>query len=788
MGLLDRYLLRGIAPGAVLGAGVILFALLLNELVRHIQLFLTQGANPVTVGLALLQLVPGVSAVVIPSALLLGILLALNGLSAGRELIAMRAGGISPWRLLWPIGAASALACGLCVWLMLDVVPHANQRFLDLSAQLLSARLRTEIEPDIFYDELLEDRVLLVRETPPGEDGWREVFLAEVGSAREPTIFLAERGRLVANAVEREAFLVLEQVEVHDAVLEHPGRYGIQRVAEIRLPLSADTIFGPEKVSPYQSTRAMPLPELVAAWEETQHPAYRVEIHKKFALPAACLAFGLIGLGLGLRPSPQPARAGAFALAALVIVGYSIPLSSGEEMAISGTVAPWLGAWGANALTFAAGAAALLLASRELDPLAPVARLGARLGRAAASLGAALGRRRRTRGRRRLAGFGPLLDRYLVSGLVRFTALVLVGLLSVWTSGRLVTLIGEAVDNGMAGAPLVRYLWLSLPGFTTEVLPLAALAGTLIAFGFLARHGEVTAFVAGGVSLARMTLPALFLGLLVGAAGHGVQEVLLPVTGPGAEDLETRIRGEGRRTLDPLERHWREGPDGRIIHYETFDPANAVLVGLSVFEPDAASGRLAGRAFAGSAHWSDAEGAWIGVGGWRRRPLSETGARAFSMSEIPGVPPPEAFLGVDLSPRHLAFRDLEERITAVAAAGHDTTALAAERENRRARPFAALVMVLIALPFAFRRANRSGLASAAIAIGIGILFLVATRFFGFLGEAELLRPELAAWSPNLLFALAAVFLLLRSTDAPRRSRVRPRRGSASPDRAEIRAR
>ena len=104
MGLLDRYILRLIAPGIFLGTGVFLFTLLLNELVRNVQLLVTQGANPTTVGLALALLVPGLLAVAVPSALLLGILLALHRLTAGRELIAMRAGGVSPGRLLLPIG------------------------------------------------------------------------------------------------------------------------------------------------------------------------------------------------------------------------------------------------------------------------------------------------------------------------------------------------------------------------------------------------------------------------------------------------------------------------------------------------------------------------------------------------------------------------------------------------------------------------------------------------------------------------------------------------------------
>ena len=645
MGLLDRYLLRLIAPAALLGSGVFLFALLLNELVVHIQLLLSQGANAAAVGLALAYLVPGVFAVVVPSSVLLGVLFALNGLSGSRELIAMRAAGISPWRLLPPVGTASLLAFGFCAYLMLEVVPESNRRFLAVSAELIGARLRTEIEPRVFYDELLDGRVLLVQETPAGDEGWRRVFLAETGDRREPTIFLAERGRLVANPEERVAFLELNAVEVHDADLEDPGRYRIQRAGDIRLPLSPTTIFGPETTNPHRSTRAMKLPELVTNWEATGHPAFRVEIHKKFALPAACLAFGLIGLALGLRPSPNPARTGAFALAILVILGYYFPLSSGEEMALAGTVPPWLGIWAPNIMTVVAGLVVLLLASRELDPLAPLARLAVRTR---ARLGNLLARRHRTRGRRRLPGLPTILDRYLVSQLLGFALLALLGLLAVQTIGRLAAVIGDAVDQGMAGTPLVRYLWVSLPGFADEMLPLATLAGTLVAFGFLGRNSEVTAFLAGGVSLTRLTLPALAVGLIAGAAGHGIQEALLPASGPETEDLGARIRGAQRRTVNPLQQHWRLGPEGRIYHYEQFDPDNLVLTGLSVFGLDGGASRLVRRSYASSAHWSGES--WVGLGGWERDFSSGDGARSFAIRQVPGVAAPDAFLGAELVP------------------------------------------------------------------------------------------------------------------------------------------
>ena len=759
LGLLDRYLLRLVAPGFCVGIGVFVFALLLNELVRNIQLLVTQGASPRTVGLTLAHLLPGLLAVAVPSALLLGILLALNRLSNAQELIALRAGGASPWRLFVPVAIASALGFGLSATLLLEVVPQSNRRFVELSAELLNSRLRSEIRPRIFYDELLDGRVLLVGEAEPDRDGWRRIFLADTAGRADPTIFLADRGRIVAAPEERIAFLELEQVEVHNARLRDPGRYRIQRAAQLRLPLDPNDVFGPETASPRRHARAMRLPELRDAWEETGHPVYRVEIHKKFALPFACVAFGLLGLGLGIRPSPGPAGAGAFAVAVLVVFAYYVPLASGEQLAISGEISPWLAMWGANILTVAAGAILLVLASKQLDPLAAVSGAASRAGRSL--LGAARFGRPAER-RSRLPGLPTVLDRYLTSRLVRFLLIALAALVTVMLIGRLIAVIGDAFEHEAPGLSVARYLALSLPQFAAQMLPLATLTGTLVTFAVLARRHEVVAFQSGGVSRARLALPALAVGFAASLGGLWIQEVALPVTDPQTDEIRDRIEGRPRRTLDPLQRHWILGDAGQIVHYEEFDGENAVLSGVSVFSPGADGTSLRSRWYASSAHWSESERAWVAIGGWRRQFAAETAAEPFALRVLPLAPPPDALLREDRVADQLPFRELRERIARVEAAGHRAAALRVDLHRKAAGPFASLVTVLIALPFAFRQTNRSGRASAAIALGIGTIYLVAVRFFGFLGDAGLLGPLLAAWSPNLFFSLASVSLLFQN--------------------------
>jgi lipopolysaccharide export system permease protein len=76
---------------------------------------------------------------------------------------------------------------------------------------------------------------------------------------------------------------------------------------------------------------------------------YDVEIHKKFALAAACVVFVLLGAPLALR-FPRGGVGMVLGVSIGVFAAYYSFLIAGQELAQRGTVPPWLAMWGANLL------------------------------------------------------------------------------------------------------------------------------------------------------------------------------------------------------------------------------------------------------------------------------------------------------------------------------------------------------------------------------------------------------------------------------------------------------
>ena len=81
--------------------------------------------------------------------------------------------------------------------------------------------------------------------------------------------------------------------------------------------------------------------------------------------------------------------------------------------------------------------------------------------------------------------------------------------------------------------------------------------------------------------------------------------------------------------------------------------------------------------------------------------------------------------------------------------------------GRIAQPFTCLVVVLVALPFGAASGRRNVMVGVAGSVGICFLYFILMRWGLALGTAGHLPPIIAAWLPNLVFAVAGLILLRR---------------------------
>ncbi|PYQ19013.1 MAG: hypothetical protein DMF79_13555, partial [Acidobacteria bacterium] len=304
--LLDRYILREMVAPMSLGVLVFTFILLIDQIPRLLAILVARSADLYTIVRVFLNLLPSILAVTIPMALLLGVLLAFGRLASDSEIVALRAVGVSPLRLLGPVFAFSLAAGLLTFYINAVALPAANQAHRELVYSLIVSKARTVL-------------MLYVSDIAAESGLWKNVFIHDNQDPREPKVMLAREGRLVIDKEKRFVRVELGEGTVHTFQVADPKEYSEARFKSRSFDLPFDEFF--PKLPLSKGDREMTLPELTAEMKKRQDAGrpqkewarFAVEWHKKFAIPSACLVFGFLGLGLSLG-SKKEARSAAFAL------------------------------------------------------------------------------------------------------------------------------------------------------------------------------------------------------------------------------------------------------------------------------------------------------------------------------------------------------------------------------------------------------------------------------------------------------------------------------------------
>src|SRR5215210_3236939 len=207
MRTLDRYVIREILPPFLLSLLVFTFILEIPPVLRSLEELVSKGVSWGVAAKILLTLVPQGLGLTIPMATLTGILIGLGRISADREGVALLACGISPYRLLRPILAFSIVMFAATLYVMLRALPDANQAFREITWNLVSKKVKSDIKPRMFFTDF-PGFVLYARDQAPDGSGWRDLLVADTRKEGRTDLFFAAAGDLVIDQANQRIDLI----------------------------------------------------------------------------------------------------------------------------------------------------------------------------------------------------------------------------------------------------------------------------------------------------------------------------------------------------------------------------------------------------------------------------------------------------------------------------------------------------------------------------------------------------------------------------------------------------
>ena len=771
MRILTRYILKEVLSHALLGGALFTFVLFMRDLPHLLELVVRNSASLGMVLEILVLTLPNMFTVTIPMAVLVGILLGLSRLAADSEITAMRASGVGVWTFVAIVAVVSALGCAVGLANTLYLAPMASAKTLQMESELLNAQASFEVQPRVFYEDF-KNYVLYVEDVraASGAAHWRQIFLADLSDPRTPKITTGANATVV-NEKGEGAVMRLRDGTEHQTDPDSPEHYTVSTFARTDLPLQ---LSAPEDTRVGKSDTpilAMPNRELLDRAHRKGGQWYLIELHKRFAYPVACLVLMLVGVPLGIS-SKRGGKSAGFVLTIILVFVYYFLSLTGTQLARQGKVSAAVGAWAANFLFAVCGVFLLRQMSSGGAALAALASVGSwfksssKQEETTSKERAVVVKPRHTRGR-----FPLILDEYVLKEFLGTFTMVLSTFVMLMLVFTFFELLGDIIRNKTPLVTVGDYLLNLTPSMIYTITPLGVLITVLVVFGLLNRSSELTAMKASGISLYRIVLPVLIIACLLAGSLFMFDEVYLPKANRRQEALRNEIKGRPAQTMEHPGQNWifgqqQPGKPGRIFYYEYFDSDLDSFGNITVFEFDPETFSISRRIFASDAHWEPHLRNWVFEHGWVRTFHGDeiSDYRTFEVDTFPEIPEQPAYFKKEVRlSSEMSFQQLSAYIHDLSQGGFDTMRLRVQLNRKLAYPIITLVMAVLAVPFALSMGKRGSLAGIAVAIGVAIAYFVVSGTFEAMGNVNILPPILAAWSPDVIFALAGGYLLLRTS-------------------------
>jgi LPS export ABC transporter permease LptG/LPS export ABC transporter permease LptF len=784
--IFTRYILREVVGYALLGGVLFTFILFMRYLLPLLELAVRGIASPLDLLRLIGYLLPNFLTLTIPMAVLIGILLGLSRLASDSEVTAMRASGMGIVTFLRIVSIVAVFCWLVGLANSLYVAPRAARALLDYEEQSKTSQATVEVQPRVFYEDF-KNYVLYTQDVVPGANGtaiWKHVFLADLTQPATPHIISSQEAIVQAGTERQTLRLDLLNGSRHDIAANDPNQYDIATFNSTVLPIETTS-----QEDTHLSRRDTPMQALdtTEVWQRA-HGAdntvdtrpYSIEFHRRLSFPTACLVLMLVGVPLGLS-SKRGGKGTGFAVTLLLVFLYYFLSEIGVALARQQKVPAFAGVWGANVLFTVAGLFLIQQLSRGGIALNAFSSIGNslakffnRLFRIRPGEPGAVGSGDRLRRLRRAvrARFPLILDEYVMGSFLRNFVLVLSSLTVLFLIFTFFELIGDIIKYRTPLVTVGDYLLNLIPFILYNVTPLCSLVAVLITFGALSRSSEITAMKATGVSLYRLVTPVLLVAAILAVALFAFDESYLPGANRRQEALLSSIKGKPAQTFLRPDRKWMSGQASgsdeptRIFYYQAFDPDRNVFANITVFEFEPGTFTLSRRIYAESAHWDAAAGHWEFENGWERvfaHGDSVTNYSTFQESSFGEIHETPAYFKKEERPsQEMSYSELASYIGDLQQSGFDTTPLRVQLNRKLSYPLLTLVMAILAVPFSLAAGKRGSLAGIGAALGLAILYWVLAGISENLGNVNSLPAVLAAWSPDLLFAMAGSYLLLRT--------------------------
>lgn len=359
---LYRYLSKEVFSPLILGLVTFTVVLLMGRMLKLADMVVSKGVPVGELLLLIAYLLPNFAMITIPMALLLAVLLAFSRLSADSEIVAIKASGISLYRLLPPVMLIAMVAYVITTAISLYALPAGNMAFKKMLYHVIEGRLNLNLKEQVF-NSTIPGLVIYIDRNDEQKGTLSGIMIQDERDPKKVSTIFADSGTLDSDENSKQLRLHLADGSIHQAVAD--GKY--RRLDFKGYDLSVDLT---KSIKDFKKNETdMTLAELRAnlakgGFNKKLMVDMGLEIHRRFALPFACVIFALVAMPLGIQ-NRRSGKAAGFSCSIAAILVYYIVQSIGRTLGEKELFHPALAIWLPNIIFLTGGLYLFQLAARE---------------------------------------------------------------------------------------------------------------------------------------------------------------------------------------------------------------------------------------------------------------------------------------------------------------------------------------------------------------------------------------------------------------------------------------
>lgn len=349
---------------------VFTFVLLIGNIFKLADLMINKGVDVSDIMKLFLYLTPYILSYTIPMALLTATMVCFSRLASDNEVIAMKASGISLYKIGLPVIIIAFIISLASVYLNNTVLPASHYASYKLVKGVALKNPTAYLEPGVFIKTFKGYIVRIDRIEGNKLDGVLIYHLQEKGPART---IIAESGEFILHPGRGMITLRLSNGSVDEPNPDDPSVFYKLNFGTYDMTLNAEKSISPDSIE--KKPKSMTIKELkedIAKLKSSgKSPEYirtntnerLTEIHRKISMAFSSFVFTLVALPLAINTKRREKSIG-FAISLIILVLYYFMLFGGMALALRGIIPPIMGVWAANLVYLVTG---LILTSRIIE-------------------------------------------------------------------------------------------------------------------------------------------------------------------------------------------------------------------------------------------------------------------------------------------------------------------------------------------------------------------------------------------------------------------------------------